>query len=85
MISVPMFNWYYFEPFCIIISSIHSFPSDSRTCPAPYGVNQDKEDASRLEPMAIELYHALEETNSTYSHFEILVLHQLQELNVSQN
>jgi len=35
--------------------------------------------------MSIELYNALEENGPTYSHFERLVLHQLHELNVSQN
>jgi len=35
--------------------------------------------------MAIELYHVPEHTGPTYSQFEMMVLNQLQELNVSLN
>jgi len=51
----------------------------------PSGENQDEEDTSNLQPLAIEIYHPLDDTGLTYSQFERMVLNQLQELNVSQN
>jgi len=49
----------------------------------PSGANEDEDDAFNLQPMAIEIYHPLEDTGLSYSQFEWMVLNQLQELNVS--
>ena len=46
------------------------------------GGNQEEDEP---QPMAIELYNPLENTEHTYSQFERMVLNQLQDLNMAQN
>jgi len=47
------------------------------------GANKGEDDASNPQPMAIEIYHPLENTRPAYSQFEMMVLNQLQDLNMS--
>jgi len=56
--------------------------NDHKVCPS--GENQEDKGKPTTEQMEIVPYNPLED-NPMYSHFERLVLHQVHELNVSQN